>query len=84
MTSMEATKKMGDVVSYRVVTVRRAAKTIRICTVVTYKTGRAGWLHRQGRALPTVEKALDTANKGMIDRARSVASSSSWTTRSWI
>ena len=80
--SQEAAKKMGDVVSYRVVTVEpRGENDPDLYLVVTYKN----WATQDGATAKAdalakmTEGSVDAANKSMIDRGKIRRILGSWT-----
>ncbi len=80
--SMEAAKKMGDVVSYRVVTVEpRGENDPDLYLVITYKN----WATQDGATAKAdaiakmTEGSLEAANKSMIDRGKIRRILGSWT-----
>ena len=80
--SQEAAKKMGDVLSYRVVTVEpRSENDPDLYLVITYKN----WATQDGSTAKAdaiakmTEGSLDAANKSMIDRGKIRRILGSWT-----
>jgi len=80
--SQEAAKKMGDVVSYRVVTVEaRGENDADLYLVVTYKN----WATQDGATAKAdaiakmTEGSVEAANKSMIDRGKIRRILGSWT-----
>jgi hypothetical protein len=80
--SMEASKKMGDVISYRVVTVEpRGENDPDLYLVINYKN----WATQDGSTAKAdaiakmTEGSLDAANKSMIDRGKLRRILGSWT-----